>query len=660
MKAWGCHTAAPYWWRKIMPEQENNKDQQTAIVSAQSTRRTRIWIIGAAIFTIAVIIMLFFVLTRKTDAERLEEALSLGEKYLTELDYEQAIASYRAAIEIDPKCVDAYIGLADTYIAMGDYEEAKNVLNQAEEIFSGRMDEGEDVAADLERIRKKIEELEALFKQKREKEAEEKLSLAEQHLFASEYINAVELFTELLELTPDKLLAYFGGVDACLHLDRRQDAVTLLENGMVAMDYENFPQVLEAVNKSTLEGYIGLAEAFEAEGLHERAIELLERVYRETGDEIIGRKLGIVEASEIKFREDYVITWQDQEFERLIREYLGKETGEIHYDEVKEIESIEIFAEIIVKPGEKSNWSCSDNFFRMGNGVEGTRTGKIHTLKDLEHFTGLKDLSVNYQENLDISALAETETIDCLMRLENLVLIGDELQDISAVSDLSALKSISIMFNHIVDISPLAMLIELENIQIGYNIQLISTEPLKGLRKLYSVGLSGIAHVDLEIFVNLPELKDIHLVNVWDVDYNVLLKLNLESLEISCDDKTFPIIRKLKTLKKLRLHGYGAWDEEMQTSLMLTNIEGIGELTNLEKLDLLTPGCYDISPISSLEIETLEIQLAQDCDLTPLKELKNLKKVIVPDYELDSEGKNLWLEKVKNLLPNIEVTDSRY
>ncbi len=76
-------------------------------------------------------------------------------------------------------------------------------------------------------------------------------------------------------------------------------------------------------------------------------MEILRCVYNETGDEIIGRKLGIVEASSIEFRDDYVIEWKDGEFEWLIREYLDKPSGDIHYDDVKLIEKIEIWGEII-------------------------------------------------------------------------------------------------------------------------------------------------------------------------------------------------------------------------------------------------------------------------------------------------------------------------
>ena len=58
----------------------------------------------------------------------LNEQLDLGDKYLSELDYEQAIIAYEAAIEIDPMSVEAYLGLADAYVAMEEYDKAINSL----------------------------------------------------------------------------------------------------------------------------------------------------------------------------------------------------------------------------------------------------------------------------------------------------------------------------------------------------------------------------------------------------------------------------------------------------------------------------------------------------------------------------------------------------
>jgi len=146
------------------------------------------------------------------------------------------------------------------------------------------------------------------------------------------------------------------------------------------------------------------------------------------------------------------------------------------------------------------------------------------------------------------------------------------------------------------------------------------------------------------------------------MDYNILLKLELEDLEITCTDETFPVISQLKTLKKLRLHGWFIWDEERQESIALTDISRIGELDNLVSLDLLTEECHDISPLSKLQnIEKLELWLPEDCDLTPLKDLPNLKTVTVPSYRDDEMRNKLvdkLVEKLKALLPEVEVKAS--
>ena len=52
----------------------------------------------------------------------------LGERYLDALDYEQAIAAFEQAINIDPKNEDAYRMLAETYDKMGMEAKAAEVL----------------------------------------------------------------------------------------------------------------------------------------------------------------------------------------------------------------------------------------------------------------------------------------------------------------------------------------------------------------------------------------------------------------------------------------------------------------------------------------------------------------------------------------------------
>ena len=55
----------------------------------------------------------------KSKKNRLQEQLSLGERYLAELDYDRAITSFSEALEIEPKSEDALIGIAQSYEGRG-------------------------------------------------------------------------------------------------------------------------------------------------------------------------------------------------------------------------------------------------------------------------------------------------------------------------------------------------------------------------------------------------------------------------------------------------------------------------------------------------------------------------------------------------------------
>lgn len=57
-----------------------------------------------------------------------QEQYDLGVRYLSEGDYEQAIIAFTAAIEIDPKRAEAYLGLSDAYTAAGDPDAARKAL----------------------------------------------------------------------------------------------------------------------------------------------------------------------------------------------------------------------------------------------------------------------------------------------------------------------------------------------------------------------------------------------------------------------------------------------------------------------------------------------------------------------------------------------------
>lgn len=63
-----------------------------------------------------------------------EKYLELGQKYLLEENYEEAVVAFARAIEIDPKRVEAYEKIADAYIGLGDEEKALEYLNKGYEM----------------------------------------------------------------------------------------------------------------------------------------------------------------------------------------------------------------------------------------------------------------------------------------------------------------------------------------------------------------------------------------------------------------------------------------------------------------------------------------------------------------------------------------------
>jgi len=77
-----------------------------------------------------------------------QHQFDLGMRYLSQGNYQEAILAFRAAIEIDPRRVDAHLGLANAHIGLGDIPAARAALR-----------EGYNLTGD-ERLRDRLEELE--------------------------------------------------------------------------------------------------------------------------------------------------------------------------------------------------------------------------------------------------------------------------------------------------------------------------------------------------------------------------------------------------------------------------------------------------------------------------------------------------------------------
>ena len=83
-----------------------------------------------------------------SSASTWQEQYDLGVKFLSDGNYEEAIIAFTAAIEIDPKQPDAYLGLAQVYTAQGDTDSAIRILQQALEAIG----ENDAISAALEEL----------------------------------------------------------------------------------------------------------------------------------------------------------------------------------------------------------------------------------------------------------------------------------------------------------------------------------------------------------------------------------------------------------------------------------------------------------------------------------------------------------------------------
>ena len=96
-------------------------------------KNIKIWI-AAAVVAIAVGVIGALAFSGGGGTDRFQEQLELGQRYLEEMDYEQAVVAFTAAIEIDPRNADAYLGLADAYAGMGDLDAAIAALEEGYEL----------------------------------------------------------------------------------------------------------------------------------------------------------------------------------------------------------------------------------------------------------------------------------------------------------------------------------------------------------------------------------------------------------------------------------------------------------------------------------------------------------------------------------------------
>jgi len=93
-----------------------------------NTKTKNIIIVSVVIIAIIAVIIGIVIATSGGKSESPQKYLDLGNHYLLELDYEQALVQFERIIEIDPKNPAGYIGTAKAYIGLGEEDKAIEIL----------------------------------------------------------------------------------------------------------------------------------------------------------------------------------------------------------------------------------------------------------------------------------------------------------------------------------------------------------------------------------------------------------------------------------------------------------------------------------------------------------------------------------------------------
>lgn len=163
-----------------------------------------------------------FIYANNTPEKRFERNMELGEKYMDEEEFKEALAAYQAAIKIDPKAMDAYQGALEAYLELDDEEELQSFYEEA------------------------IEAIESLDEDELEDSMDE----------------VVEIFAYADEIYPDDL----------------PETVSVLEMGYDLTDEDR------GIKKALVEAYAARAQKFKADGEYEKALETYDKLLKLDSD----------------------------------------------------------------------------------------------------------------------------------------------------------------------------------------------------------------------------------------------------------------------------------------------------------------------------------------------------------------------------------------
>lgn len=121
-------------------------------------------VIVAVILLLAIVAGVFIFVLIGGKEKRAEKKLDAGNQYLKNSEYEDAIECFEKVVKLDPENSKAYIGMAEAYAALGEYDVAMDVINEGIDCIENSAENGGKPSSKLKlnRLTDKLNEIETM------------------------------------------------------------------------------------------------------------------------------------------------------------------------------------------------------------------------------------------------------------------------------------------------------------------------------------------------------------------------------------------------------------------------------------------------------------------------------------------------------------------
>lgn len=316
----------------------------------------------------------------------------------------------------------------------------------------------------------------------------------------------------------------------------------------------------------------------------------------------------------------------------LIEEAVRKELGFSETQTITQADLDNVSRILICGPTVFDNWDDARvyNSTVFLNNETRSDSGTIMSIEDISKMKNLSELALYNQKIYDLTPLKG-------LKLFKLALAGNNIGNISVLSECQTLQELSLSKNPVQDLSPLTSSATLWSLDIGSTyvqdispiikcpIRVLSVmdapvqdytvlQQLKGIQRLY---VSRLSAENIGIVTGLTSLTDLTIFNSSMSDINVL--------------------KNLIQLSNIDLNGNS-----------IESLAGIEQLKQLRYLSIPNNPVTDLSPLKNLNVSGINLTGIAASDFSPLSELPNLNNVTCTGAQKDAveracEGRNIQL-----------------